>query len=390
MKKSLTGKSAHPVVIPFHCIRNISSPEDQAEKRFVYSGQLPLSALTELPTNENVREYLVDAEGKQRRSPTQVHLAIRETLRERPSAFSVLNGGVVIVAKSSEIDDKARTLSIRGASIINGSQTQGEVRGFLESGGDGESTHVKFELIITDDEDLVADISISRNFQNDVKLLSIAGRKGELDELESAMRQMNSEIRLQKSESQRPNESNDLLHTEKLLQVIAALLPPELWWKQGEYTKTYTYSAKATCLKDFRYIHDEAKQGSKPFVDIYKFYLDIAPHAWELYQSWKEHQGFQGTRLRSIDRNGKEIVEVPDGIIFPILAALAQFASKTRKGWIVQTPIELDDKELIAAAKRAYMEIAGSKPEIMGKSRACYSAIEQITSIYKRLLQGKG
>jgi hypothetical protein len=79
-------------------------------------------------------------------------------------------------------------------------------------------------------------------------------------------------------------------------------------------------------------------------------------------------------------------VEVPDGIVFPILAALAQFATKTKKGWRIQRPEQLDDKELIAAAKRAYMDIANSKPEIMGKSRPCYSALEQITSIYKRLL----
>lgn len=386
MKKSTLGKPAHSIVVPFHCIRNISSPEDQAEKRFVYSGQLPLRALIDLPTNENVREYLVDAEGKQRKSPTQVHLAMRETLKERPSVFSVLNGGVVIVARSSEIDEKARTLSLGGASIINGSQTQGEVTVFLDSGGDGDNTHVKFELIITDDDDLVADISIARNFQNAVQLLSIAGRKGELDELEEAMKQVHSAIRLQKSESERPNKSNDLLHTEKLLQVIAALLPPELWWKKSDYSKTYTYSAKATCLKDFRLIHDEAKKGSDTFAEVYKFYLDIAPHAWELYQGWKENQGFQGTRLRSIDRNGKEIVEVPDGIVFPILAALAQFATKTKKGWGIQRPEQLDDKELIAAAKRAYIDIANSKPEIMGKSRPCYSALEQITSIYKRLL----
>lgn len=386
MTKLTLGKSALSSVIPFHCIRNISSPEDQAEKRLIYSGQLPLSALTGLPTNENVREYLVDAEGKQRKSPTQVHLAMRETLKERPSAFSVLNGGVVIVARSSEIDEKARTLSLNDASIINGSQTQGEVSVFLNSGGDGNNTHVKFELIITDDDDLIADISIARNFQNAVQLLSIAGRKGELDELEEAMKQVYSSIRLQKSESQRPNDSNDLLHTEKLLQVIAALLPPELWWKKSEYSKTYTYSAKATCLKDFRLIHDEAKQGSDPFAEIYQFYLDIAPYAWKLYQDWKEHQGFQGTRLRSIDRNGKEIVEVPDGIIFPILASLAQFVSKTKEGWRIERPKQLDDQELIAAAKRAYMDIANSKPEIMGKSRPCYSALEQITSIYKRLL----
>lgn len=386
MHKSSLGKKAHPIVVPFHCIRNISSPEDQAEKRSVYSGQLPLIALTELPTNENVREYLVDAEGKQRRSPTQVHLAIRETLRERSSVFSVLNGGVVIVARASDIDEKEKTLSLWDASIINGSQTQGEVRNFLDAGGDGESVHIKFELIITNDDDLIADISIARNFQNDVKLLSIAGRKGELDELEAALQEVFADVRLQKSESQRPTGNNDLLHTEKLLQVIAALLPPELWWKQGDYSKTYTYSAKATCLKDFRYIHDEAKRGEARFEDVYQFYLDIAAEAWTLYQTWKEHQGFQGTRLRSIDRNGREIIEVPDGIIFPIIASLALFAAKTPKGWTIDPPKQFDDKELIGAAKRAYMEIAGSKPELMGKSRACYSALEQITSIYKRLL----
>ena len=383
---NLSISSAHAFTIPFHCIRNISSPEDQVEKRVVYSGQLPLVALLNLPTNENVREYLVEAEGKQRKSPTQVHLAIRETLKERPSVFSVLNGGVVIVAKASEVDEKARTLSIVGASIINGSQTQGEVRDYIKLGGDGENTHVKFELIITDDEDLVADISIARNFQNDVKLLSIAGRKGELDELEEAMKQVNSSIRLQKSESQRPSEVNNLLNTEKLLQVIAALMPPELWWKQSDYSKTYTYSAKATCLKDFRLIHDEAKSGSEKMKLVYQFYLEIAPHAWVLYQDWKQHQGFQGTRIRSLDRDGAEIVEIPDGIVFPILASLAQFSAKTSEGWKVQKPIELDDKELISVAKRAYMEIAGSKPEIMGKSKPCYSALDQITSIYKKLL----
>ena len=133
-------------------------------------------------------------------------------------------------------------------------------------------------------------------------------------------------------------------------------------------------------------IHDEAKRGSDIFEEVYKFYLDIAPHAWEIYQSWKEHQGFNTTWLRSIERDGRKVVEVPDGLIFPILAALAQFAEKTKQGWKIKQPKELEDMELIAAAKSAYMDIAKSKPEIMGKSRPCYSALEQITSIYKKLL----
>ena len=149
----------------------------------------------------------------------------------------MLNGGVVIVAKKSEIDEKSRRLQLTGASIINGSQTQGEIKDYIENGGDGDSIHIKFELIVTSDEDLVADISIARNFQNDVELLSIAGRKGELNDLEKALQKTHPELRLRKSEDEKPSDDNNLIATEKLLQVLAALLPGELWWKGQRLSK---------------------------------------------------------------------------------------------------------------------------------------------------------
>jgi hypothetical protein len=169
------------------------------------------------------------------------------------------------------------------------------------------------------------------------------------------------------------------------------LLPKELWWKQTEYNKTYTYHAKAVCLKDFQEIYKRAKDPDDPdhgkFQDVYRFYLDISAQAWQLYNRWKRHQGFTRTGLRSIERDGREVVDVPDGIIFPIIASLAEFAVKTKSGWKISAPAQLDDSELIRSAKSAYMEIAKSKPEIMGKTKACYSALQQITSIYKKLLQ---
>src|SRR5690606_35650992 len=115
-------------VLSFHSLRNISSPEDAANDRKIYVGQAPVTSILELPTNANVRDYLVDAEGKQRRSYTSVHKAIRETLTENPEMFSVLNSGIVIVTKELELDEKAKTVTLHGASIINGSQTQGVLR----------------------------------------------------------------------------------------------------------------------------------------------------------------------------------------------------------------------------------------------------------------------
>jgi hypothetical protein len=36
---------------------------------------------------------------------------------------------------------------------------------------------IKYELIVTNDDNLIAEISISRNFQNDVRAISIAGAR---------------------------------------------------------------------------------------------------------------------------------------------------------------------------------------------------------------------
>lgn len=382
------------VELPFHCIRNISSPEDQANNRVVYAGQVPLAAIVNIPTNENVRGYLVEAEGKVKKTRTQVHRAIRSTLEDIPDEFSVLNGGLVIVAAASEIEEKGKFLRLTNPSIINGSQTQGVVKDYLsskvESGVPLPLIHVKFELIITADINLVAEISIARNFQNDVQLISIAGRRGQLDELELSIQRAFPSSKLQKSETQRPAEDNDYLQTEKILQVASALLPAELWWKPGDASKVYTYSQKATCLKDFQFVYQQAHDSSNleqaRFKDVYQFYLDVAPEALKLYERWKAHQGFAGCGLRSIERDGRSIKEVPDGIIFPILAAHSEFVVKSADGWRITPPVLMDDAELIKVAKSAYQEIAGSKPEIMGKTRACYSAIQQITSIYKKLL----
>ncbi|MBM3342445.1 MAG: hypothetical protein FJY56_10105 [Betaproteobacteria bacterium] len=386
--KSTNSGDVRSLTLSIHSIRNITSPEDKADNRQVFSGQIPLAEILRLPTHENVRGYLVEAEGKQRRASTQVHRAIRETLKEQPSRFSVLNSGVVIVAQKTVLDSEKRSITLTFPSIINGSQTQGVVRDFVDAGNTVDDIHAKFELIVCDDEDLIADISIARNFQNDVQLISIAGKKGELDELEGAIQKAHPTLRLQKSETQRPADDNDYVHTEKLLQVIAALLPPELWWKVSEYNKTYTYSAKATCLKDFRTIYDGAREEDNPELkQVYEFYLSVAPQAYDLYRKWKEHQGFQGTGLRSIERDGREVFEVPDGIVFPILASLAQFAVRRRGHWTINQPESLDDVELIQTAKRAYQEIAKSKPEIMGKNKACYTALDQITAIYKKLLK---
>ncbi|HSY17194.1 MAG TPA: AIPR family protein [Candidatus Acidoferrales bacterium] len=374
--------------IPFHSQRNISSPEDLSANRKVIAGHIPAKAILELPTDENVRSYLVDAEGKQKRTTTAVHRAIKDTLKNNPEQFCILNGGIVIVARGSEVDEKDKVLILTNASIINGSQTQGVLRDFAAETGSELEMSVKFELIITNDEDLISEVSIARNFQNDVKTISIVGQRGELDEIDKHFRKTHSKLQLQKSETEWVSADNNYVQTEKLLQVIAALLPDELWFKPGGINRVYTYNSKATCLKDFdaiyRKAHDKKDKEHEHFKKVYQFYLDIAGQAYDLYESWKSNPAFEGCRLWCIERDGKQIVEVPDGLIFPILAALSEFAVQTKDGWQIKAP-KLDD-ELVAAAVLAYKEIA-KRPDVMGKTKSCYSQVAQVATMYKKFVK---
>lgn len=369
----------------FHRCRNISSPEDDAAGRRVYSGSAPVSSIIGLDDNENVREYLVDAKGKQRKSPTLVHQAIRKTLKETPEIFGVLNGGTVLVARSAEIDDKKRQLILTDASIINGSQTRGEVQRYFDHRSEDEinDPSIKFEIIVTDDDDLIAEISISRNFQNDVKPISIAGRRGQLDDLEKSIQTVYPNKKLRKSESDLTADG-DFLDTEKLIQVTFALMPDDtpkpLGISLDLTNKVFTYSQKTRCLKIFQKLADS------PETEMYKTFIGIAPLAWRLFEHWKKHQNFIGTQIKSIERENGKVVEVPDGIIFPILAAHSAFVYKAAAGWQLNKPEQLGDQELITVAKQTYMDIAGHNPQSMGKSKACYSSLMQITSIYAKLL----
>jgi hypothetical protein len=381
--------SAPNFTFPYLTCRNISGPEDEAAGRKVYAGHAPASSVLALEDDENVREYLVDAFGKAKARPTLVHQAIRKTLDDHPDQFSILNGGMVIVARAADVDDKQRVLTLKRPSIINGSQTQGELRRFFERSRQQDDFYepsIKFELIVTTDNDLIAEISISRNFQNDVRPISIAGRRGQLDELENAVQRVIPGAKLRKSETDLVVDDG-FLDTEKLIQVLFVLMPQKLLalMDKDATSKAFAYSQKTRCLKLFQRVV-EGQEADDDLDAIYRYFLDMAGSAWKLYEEWKTHPRFRGTRLRSIERENGEVVSVPDGIVFPILSAMSVFVSQHgKKGWALRPVDRFDEQELIEVAAQVYMEIADHNPQTMGKSKACYSALQRITAIYARL-----
>lgn len=390
-----TTRPADRINFSYHSLRTISSPDDTKNGRSVHCGHAPARSFLTLPDNENVRTYLVDAEGKKRKRLTDVHREIRDTLVNRPEDFPILNSGIVIVARSAEVDDRNRIIELSGASIINGSQTRGELDHYLNYCEDNEVTphdvHAKFEIIVTDNDDLIAEVSIARNFQNDVARISIAGRRQQLEELEQAIQSEIVDVKLRKSETDR---ADDFYDTEKLIQVLTALVPSELWFNSkeaGDPRKSYTYSGKSKCLKEFQDLHTAAKKPDATNVEHqarYRFFIDMAPTAYRLYEKWTAHQGFNGSRLRSLERDkAGSVVRVPDGIIFPIFAALSAFVRKIDGKWSYAPPTSFTDNDIIQAAIGQYMETAGSNPGTMGKTHSVYYSLFQLTSIFRRLDQ---
>lgn len=377
----------------FDSLRNISCPHDKKNGRRILTGHCLVSSILGFSTNKNVRDYLADAEGKKRKRYTQVHREIAKTLRENPEDFNVLNGGITIVAHEVTVDEAAKTAHLEMPSIINGSQSQGVIGDFFEecqqAGVDPNEAYVRYDIVVTDDEGLITETAISRNFQNDVAKAAILGRRGKFDELQEALQRQYTGLELKKRQT---DFGDDFVRTENLLQVLWALVPGMLWLNDKEAdnpNKVYTYSQRSRCLKDFELVfdraHDPTDSEYAKYHELYQFFLDLVPTAYELYERWHAHQEFKGTGLRALERYPDGTIKrVPDGIIFPIVAAHAAFMKKEGGHWKMETPATISDAEMIKSAKTAYMEIADSNPNVMGKSKACYTQLLDLAKLHRK------
>ena len=74
------------------------------------------------------------------------------------------------------------------------------------------------------------------------------------------------------------------------------------------------------------------------------------------------------------------------GLCFQFSRPCRSSSSKHQQDWQISPPAKFDDSKLIDTAKRTYVESAKRNPNTMGKTAACYSALQQITAIYRELL----
>jgi hypothetical protein len=408
MTTSPRARTPETVRISFQSIRNLTAPEEKASGVQTYFANVPIQEIDKISTGHNLRDYIAEHNPRKR---NQVHRAIRKTMDEEAARFINRNSGVTICCSKVEIDEKSQTVVLSNASLINGAQTQGEIRGFLRDlelakqqaqeqlGEEVEDPdfHIRAEINVDPDDGSVIETAIARNSATSVKSISQAGARGILKDLEEAFR---SELGLQITTSE-TDDDPEAVDTKLLLQVCRLLMPKELAPSMSEAEVLKAYKNKEKCLQEFAEWHrDKDDKEDRAKADKakarYDFTIQIAPKAWKEFQSLNGDDAWNGHRLHETTKHGgravrrdekKKVVWVAPGILFPMMKALSAFVQKnSRNKWTIDYPELFRQDELIS---RAVKQFRGHDldPYIMGRSVGAYEALATYTETIIQLLE---
>ncbi len=379
-----TGSRApNSVQLSYQLIRNTTSPDEKSCGVQSFIANLPAFEVLNVNTKDNLRSYLAEYNPKKR---NRVHDAIRSTITTDPRRFITRNGGLVITASDLRIDDKKRTITLLDASIINGSQTQGEISRYREELVDSEDPDltseppffVRVEIIVDQDPAQIVETAISRNTATPVKSISQAGARGHLDELEQSIQHQRPDAKIRKSET-----DENVLDTRKILQWCRLLMPESISQNSAPAERLRPYKNPEQCLTDFSdwYEHrhkDTAKRAK------YEFTVQIASYAlgeyeyWEAHDAWNGHRVWEetkkGGRACRRDKKSGKVVWISPGIIYPIMGAMSEFVQQDFGKWHIQKPSRFRPDEMVARAV-AQFRAHESDPMSMGRSAGAYDAL---------------
>lgn len=383
MQSHPNGSAApEAVTLSFQLIRNTTSPDEKATGVQSYVANLPAWEILKLNTKENLRSYIAEYNPRKR---NRVHDAIRTTIEQSPQRFITRNGGFAITASDITVDDNGKIATLKGASLINGAQSQGEIRRYFDELQDDDDVpadipfFVRAEIIVDPNAVEVVETAIARNTATPVKSISQAGARGHLEELEKSIQAMLPSVEIQKSETDVGKED-----TRRILQWARLLMPLDVSQNATAAERLRAYKNPEQCLTDFSDWYDrrDKDQAAKA---RYDFTVQIAPWAIQEYRFWETHDSWIGHRIHEITKKGGracrrdgtgKIVWISPGLLYPILGAMSEFVLRNGGGlWALKRPSRFHPDEMI---KRAVSQFRAhdSDPMYMGRSEAAYDALK--------------
>lgn len=169
----LYRKTKNPITSKFTFSNKITLPEIAGIDQSFY-GVLPFSELRKLliDDNGNLQSIFDDNVRDFQGVANLVNSNINETLNdENPELFSVLNNGVTIVADS--IKTSANTMTVSDYQIVNGCQTSNVLYENRNNIGI-DDINIPLRLIVTTNEDIKSQITVSTNNQTAIKKEQLA------------------------------------------------------------------------------------------------------------------------------------------------------------------------------------------------------------------------
>lgn len=370
-------------------IRDVSTKDEEANGASTYVAVLPAAEILKIGTDGNLRSYIPGHPGKKR---NQVHKAIAKTIRENPDRFSQLNSGFLVGASKITIDDNKRIVTLRNASVNNGAQSQGEIALYFDEckkkGEEPLDFALRCELSVDPDASSRTHIAVARNTTTRIEGISIAGKHGYFDELNTSFQKIHPLLELARSET---DVEDKYVDTRLLLQILWAMMPEELTPdnRRTIEARMRAYKNAAYCLQDFVQIVDTRKD-DRSSDERYAYFIDMAGVAWREYEHWRTNQYWNDKRLyerlrQAVRNEDGDIKEISDGIVFPILSALSRFVKRHPKTgrWDIVYPKVFHDEDMVIAARRQLSQ-CGGRPMLMGRSGAAYEALILLTEMAER------
>ncbi|MEL6915937.1 MAG: AIPR family protein [Pseudomonadota bacterium] len=381
----------------YQLIRNLTSPEENANGVQTYFANVPIKELEKMNTRDNLRDYIPGADPFKPAKRNSVHRAIERTIRTESDRFINRNGGLTLTCSSMTVDDKAKVATLKFDSVINGAQTRGEVLRYLDSfdpddietSGEPEDFHIRAEIIVDPDHASVVETAIARNSASPVKSISQAGGRGQLDELNRVVLAATGN-KIQLSET----DTAGALDTFHILQATRLLMPIEVSGSDTPSELLRPYKQRALCLEDFTGWFQN-KDSDEASAARYQFTLDMAATAIEEFQYWQSGEMFNGKSIRAEvsdgrkkrtfrrDKKGGRIIWVSPGVVFPVLSAMRHFVVRKDGTWRLQKPEIFDEDELVDAALEQW-RAHDTNPMDLGRSAGAYSALSYVTRAVKR------
>lgn len=387
------GTNTGAYKLSYSLIRNLTSSDEKANGVQTWFANVKAHDILSIGTEDNLRSYIAEHAPAKRNS---VHKQIQDTIESLPDRFINRNSGITITCTDCEVDDTKKVARLTNASIINGAQTQGELRRYLTSDeGEDADFMVRVEIIMEPAPDQIVEIAIARNTATSVKSVSQAGARGYLTELKTSVENSLPGETLQMSETDTAG-----LNTQAVLQWSRLLMPEKLI--EGGASRNFAYKQGGKCLADFSNWASKAKSDAE-MKKLYDFTVQIGPVAILEYRYWEQHEGWSGHRLHEYgkrsdkphggrpikrDKISGKVVWVAPGILFPIMSALSAFVRKKNGKWLLEKPSLFKEDELIRRAVQQFRAL-DRDVAVMGRSEAAYDALSIYTETIATVLADK-